>query len=335
MKSYATIVIKIIEEFLMQEREYLYAKQLINLFVKGVNSIENLLTVEMAETLDLISNIEGRVIISGIGKSGHIGRKIAATLASTGTPAQFVQASEACHGDMGMITEKDVVMLISNSGESSELFPMIEYCKSLAIPIIGIARKQESTIIKAADKKLVIDEIDEASTAINAPTTSTLQTLVLGDVIAMLLMERRGFTTQDFKKFHPGGKIGATLLMVKDIMNVKPYLPLVDKNMVLKDAIWEMTNKRQGCVGVISDEGQLIGIFTDGDLRRHFDCDFENSLVGDVMTNNPYRIGAEVFATQALKFMNDKKITSMFVVDENDKPLGIIHMHDILKAKVV
>lgn len=319
----------------MLDKEYSYALDLLNLFGRGVASLSANLNEELANALDVISSVQGRVIISGVGKSGHIGRKIAATLASTGTPAQFIQASEACHGDMGMITEQDIVMLISNSGEASELFPMIDYCKSLGIPIIGIARKENSTIINSADYKLVMAEISEASQVINAPTTSTLQTLVIGDLIAMILMNRRGFTTSDFKKFHPGGKIGATLLLVSDIMNVAPYLPIVDPEMIMKDAIWEMTNKRQGCVGIVDDSGSLIGIFTDGDLRRHFDYNFEQVRVKEIMSKNPYRISPNQLASEALKYMNERKITSLFAVDELNKPVGIIHMHDILKAKVV
>lgn len=300
--------------------------------ILGLKDLKDSLNHTFDKAIELIRSIKGRVIISGVGKSGHIARKIVATLSSTGTPSLFVHASEASHGDLGMITEMDVVILISNSGESAELVSIIEYCKRFGISIIGIARNPESTLIKASTVALVLPNTPEASD-IPAPTTSTTQTLALGDALAVALHQSRGFTKSEFKTYHPGGKLGAQLLKVSELMHSGESLPVVNKNSSLLEAIFEMSKKRLGCVGIVNDLGDFMGIFTDGDLRRHIDSDMKSTKIAEVMTTNPKTINEDAFASEALCIMNNKSITTLFVI-ENNKPVGVIHLHDILRAKV-
>lgn len=309
------------------------AQKVIQQEINGLMALKNSLDTSFINAVNFIFNIKGRVILSGIGKSGHIARKVAATLSSTGTPSIFVHSAEASHGDLGMITENDVVMLLSNSGESAELINIIEYCKRFAIPIISISQNPHSTLCKASYISLLLPNIPEAST-ISAPTTSSTMMLALGDALAVVLYEKRGFTKADFKIFHPSGSIGAQLLKIKELMHSGTEMPLVNAKTVAMDAIIEMTTKRLGCVGIIDDAGDFIGIFTDGDIRRHINYDLKHTKISEIMTRNPIIIESrEQLASEALGIMNRKAITNIFIV-ENKTPVGIIHMHDILKAKV-
>lgn len=300
--------------------------------MQGLKALAGSLDDNFSNAVERILECRGRLVISGIGKSGHVARKIVATLSSTGTPSIFVHASEASHGDLGMITEDDVVMLLSNSGESEELSNIIDYCKRFSIPIIGVARNKNSTLIKASDIALVMPDTPEASN-ISAPTTSTTMMIALGDALAVVLHEKKGFTKSNFKIYHPGGKIGAKLLRVDDLMHKGNELPIVTENTLAIDALLEMTNKRLGSVGIVNEKGELSGIFTDGDLRRHIDANLQKTLVKDVMTANPVTITKDAFASEALCLMNKKSITVLMVVD-GKKPIGAIQMHDILRAKV-
>jgi len=309
------------------------ARRVIEQEMQGLSTLSNRIDNQFNIAIDLIFSLSGRVMLCGIGKSGHIARKIAATLASTGTPAAFVHASEASHGDMGMITDKDVVLLLSNSGESGELNNIVEYCKRFAIPIIGITSNPNSTLAKASYVNLVLPKISEASD-IDAPTTSTTMMLALGDAMAVVLHEGRGFTKADFKVFHPGGKLGAKLLRVADIMHVGEALPIVHEEVQMIDAVLEITKKRLGYVGIINTEFNLVGVFTDGDLRRHLSCDLKTTAISEVMTKSPLiTVNQNNLASEALGIMNRKAITALFVTEAN-KPIGIIHMHDILRARV-
>lgn len=288
---------------------------------------------EFNDAVELIYNQATRLVVCGIGKSGHIAKKIAATLSSTGTPSIFVHATEASHGDLGMVTDKDVVLLLSNSGESTELNGIIEYCKRFAIPVIGITSEAASTLGKASTINLILPKVVEAS-AIDAPTSSTTMMLALGDALAVALHEMRGFTKADYRVFHPAGKIGAKLITVAEIMHTGESVPLVHEEASMLDAVLEISRKRLGHVGVISTEFELIGIFSDGDLRRHINSDMKNTKITDVMTSAPITINdSNILALEALGIMNRKAITALFVL-EDKKPIGIVHMHDILKFKI-
>ncbi|CAL4868994.1 Arabinose 5-phosphate isomerase KdsD [Asticcacaulis sp. MM231] len=276
---------------------------------------------------------KGRVIISGMGKSGHIGAKITATLASTGTPAQFVHPAEASHGDLGMITADDVVVVLSNSGETSELSDIIAHTRRFGIPLIGVASRPDSTLLKAADIALVLPAAPEACAIGMAPTTSTTMTLALGDALAVAIMEKRGFQPTDFKTFHPGGKLGAQLLRVDQLMHKGDALPLIGELTPMSDALLEMTAKSFGVVGVTDASGKLAGIITDGDLRRNM-TGLMDKTAKQVMHAGPRTIRPEALAAEALGIMNDKKITCLFAVDDSHAPVGLIHIHDCLRAGV-
>lgn len=308
------------------------AKNVLNKEIAGIEELKNSLNSNFENAVELISECKGRTIICGIGKSGHIAKKIVATFSSTGTPSLFVHPSEASHGDLGMITQDDIVIIISNSGESSELYSVIDYCKRFSIPIIGITKNDESTLGTASNICLSIPSSEEASN-INAPTTSTTVTLALGDALAVALHDIKGFTKNEFKVFHPGGNLGARLKSVNEIMHKSDEIPLVSINCTVLKAILEMSKKRLGCVGVLDESGVLVGIFTDGDLRRNLDHDFKVTPINEIMTGNPIQISPNTFASEALGIMNNKSITSIFVT-ENKKPVGVIHLHDLLKAKV-
>ncbi len=276
----------------------------------------------------------GRIIVSGMGKSGHIGRKIAATFASTGTPAQFVHPGEASHGDLGMITERDAVIAISNSGETHELSDLIGHVKRFQIPMIGITGRAGSTLAQAANVALILPQHPEAGEIGLAPTTSTTMTLAMGDALAVSLMARKGFTANDFRVLHPGGKLGRQLLKVADLMHRGENIPLVQQQARMDEVVLTITSKHFGCTGVVDDAGGLIGIVTDGDLRRHMSNNLAEQLVTKVMTAGPITITSTMIAAEALNIMNDRKITAMFVVDEAQKPVGIVHIHDFLRAGV-
>ena len=278
----------------------------------------------------------GRVIVSGMGKSGHVARKIAATLASTGTPAHFVHPAEASHGDLGMITPEDVVLLLSNSGETPELADLIAYARRFAIPLIGVAGRPDSTLLRQSDIAIVLPAAPEACPVGLAPTTSTTMTLALGDALAVVLMEHRRFTPEDFRSFHPGGRLGARLATVGDLMHGGDEMPLAAAGARMPDALIEMTRKGFGVVGVTDTDGRLAGIVTDGDLRRNMDGLLDRS-VSEVMTRAPRTISTRALASEALGVMNGTKITTLFATDPSDpeRPAGILHIHDCLRAGVV
>ena len=285
------------------------------------------------QAVETIFSAQGRVVLTGVGKSGHVGRKIAATLASTGTPAMFVHANEASHGDLGMIGADDVVLALSKSGEVKELTDVIHYAKRLGVPLIAMTAAAGSALGKAADILLLLPDAPEATDGVNAPTTSTTLQIALGDALSVAVLERRGFTADDFRIYHPGGKLGAMLRTVSDVMHGPDDLPLVAPTASMADALLVMTEKRFGCVGVQDTDGRLGGLITDGDLRRHMD-----GLLGltaqDVMTANPRTIAPDLLAAEALRLMNERRITVLFVVSE-DRPVGILHIHDLLRAGVV
>lgn len=313
--------------------DILSAKQTIDKEIEALRVMENELDENLSKTLDLLENTKGRVIVTGMGKSGHIARKIAATLASTGTPSFFVHPAEASHGDLGMLTDNDVILAISNGGESRELSDILVYSKRYGIPLIAMTKNPDSTLGKAGDILLKLPDYDEACPLGLAPTSSTTATLVLGDVLAVALMERKGFNRTDYKQRHPGGKLGAILQKVSDLMHKGDALPIVDEDTVMQEALLVMTSKMLGCVGVVDSLGNLTGIITDGDLRRWLSKDILNKKVSEVMTKNPKTIAPDVLAAEALRTMNTtgKGITQLFVLQEG-KPIGIIHIHDCLRV---
>lgn len=283
--------------------------------------------------IERIRSASGRVIVTGMGKSGHVGRKIAATLASTGTPAYFVHPGEASHGDLGVISRDDVIIALSWSGETVELKDLIDYAKRFNVALIAFTANSDSTLAKAADIALILPAAREACSLGLAPTTSTLMQLALGDALAVALFESRGFTALDFKALHPGGRLGASLTFVRDVMHTGERVPLVAHGTRMSDAVVEMSAKGFGCVGVTGADGALVGIITDGDLRRHMRDDLLAHTVDQVMTANPKTIRPDQLAAEALELLNAKKVTALFVV-ESRKPLGLIHVHDLLRIGV-
>jgi arabinose-5-phosphate isomerase len=300
--------------------------------VSGLQALSDSLNGDFLTALALIEAATGRVVVSGMGKSGHIGNKIAATLASTGTASFFVHPAEASHGDLGMITRDDVVIAISNSGETRELSDVIAFTRRYQIPLIAITGRGESTLAEAADVALVLPPSPEACPHGLAPTTSTTVTLALGDALAVALLEHKGFSATDFRMFHPGGKLGQRLLKVADLMHRDEALPLCDVGQTMAEALVEMTSKSFGCVGAVAD-GALVGIITDGDLRRHMAPDLTNKTVEAVMTRHPKSVPSSLLAAEALHVMNSRKVTSLFVVDDQ-APVGILHIHDLLRAGI-
>lgn len=297
--------------------------------------LANSLGAAFIRAVDLLMAVHGRVIVSGMGKSGHIARKIAATLASTGAPSFFVHPAEASHGDLGMITPADVVMLLSNSGETVELADLIAYTRRFAIPLIGVAGRADSTLLRAADVALVLPAAPEACAVGLAPTTSTTMTLALGDALAVTLMEQRRFTPEQFRGFHPGGKLGARLATVGQLMHGGADVPVIEPGASMGDALLVMSGKGFGVVGVLDAAGDLAGIVTDGDLRRNLDG-LLGKRVDEVMTRNPRTIPSTALASEALGVMNGAKITSLFVTrpEAPRRPVGILHVHDCLRAGV-
>ena len=303
----------------------------------GIAAISAALQSDLGATFvraaDLIRNAKGRLIVTGLGKSGHIGRKIAATFASTGTPAFFVHAAEASHGDLGMITADDVILAMSWSGEQSDMKNLITYAKRFKIPLIAMTAERDSTLSQAADVALTLPKAREACPHNLAPTTSSLMMLALGDALAIALLEGRGFTSVDFSVLHPGGKLGAMLKFTRDLMHSGGAVPLKPLGTKMSDALVEMTSKGFGCVGIIDSHGHIVGIVTDGDLRRHMRPDLMTALVDDVMTKNPKTISRDLLASEALEILNSSKITALLVT-EASRPVGIVHLHDILRAGV-
>jgi arabinose-5-phosphate isomerase len=304
----------------------------------ALTAFANTLDASFAAAVDQMMNVRGRVIVCGIGKSGHIARKIAATLASTGTPSQFLHASEAAHGDLGMVTMDDCVLVLSNSGETTELSDVIRYTRRYRIPLIGMASRTDSTLLKASDIALLLPRAQEACPTGLAPTTSTTLTMALGDALAVAIMERRGFTPEKFHQFHPGGALGAQLVAVGEVMHRGRDMPVVSADTSMRETLLEMTSKGFGIAGVIDAAGRLQGVITDGDLRRNMDTLLSQSA-GEVATSDPLTIAPDALASAALGMMNnpDRPATCLFVVDPGDEagaPVGVIHVHDALRAGV-
>lgn len=316
------------------ELDRLSAIKTIDSEIRAIEELKKSLDAEsLTKALDFMQNSTGRIIITGMGKSGHIGKKIAASLASTGTPSFFVHPAEASHGDLGMITDDDVVIAISNSGESRELIDILNYCKRFGIKLIAITKNQDSSLGKAGDVVLLLPNNGEACPLGLAPTSSTTATLVLGDILTIRMIERKGFSKEDFNDRHPGGKLGSILKRVSDLMHTGQDMPLLDENANMQAVLLEMTSKRLGCVGFVNSAGILTGILTDGDLRRCLSAQILSEKAADLMTRNPKTIAPEAMTAEALKIMHDKKITNLFVVD-NNKPVGVIHIHDLLNNGV-
>lgn len=319
----------------MQNKDIEIAKQTIEGEIEALKAMETGLDETLTKALDIMQNTKGRVIITGMGKSGHIGRKIAATLASTGTPSFFLHPGEASHGDLGMVTKDDTVLAISNSGESKELSDILVYCRRFDIPLIALTKNPQSSLGKNSNLVLILPQNKEACPLGLAPTSSTTATLVMGDVLASGLMVRKGFTEEDFHIRHPGGKLGSILRHVSDIMHTGDEMPLIKDTAIMQDALIKMSEKMLGCVGILDNNGDLIGMITDGDLRRWMAPNLIEETVTKVMTKNPRTITPDALIAEAVNVMNTtgRGITNMFVVD-GKKPVGIIHIHDCLKAGV-
>lgn len=309
------------------------ARRVINTEATALNTLADSLNDSFRDGIDILMNATGRVIVTGIGKSGHIARKIAATLASTGTPAQFVHPAEASHGDLGMITSKDVVLAISNSGEAPELADLVAFSRRFNIPLVGITKNPKSALGSQCDVVLLLPDLPEACGTGVVPTTSTTMTLAMGDAVAVALMENRSFTAVHFRDFHPGGKLGAQLARVSDLMHPGDEMPLVTRDTPMSEALIEISQKSMGVVAVTAENGALAGIITDGDLRRHMDG-LLSLTAADVMTTSPTTIHPGALAVEAVALMNQRKITCVFAVDPEGPaiPQGILHIHDCLRV---
>ena len=312
------------------------ARRVLVLESEALTALADSLDDKFAQAVSVLAATSGRVVVSGMGKSGHVARKIAATFASTGTPALFVHPAEASHGDLGMIVPGDAVLALSNSGEAPELADLISHAKRFGLPLVGITGRPGSTLARAASVPLLLPKAPEACPMGLAPTTSTTMQIALGDALAVSLMNRRGFTAADFRVFHPGGKLGARLQRVRDLMHDKAELPLAAPATGMDAAIIAMTARRFGCLGVQGQDGRLLGIITDGDLRRSLEAG--NTLLSrtaaEVMTRAPRTVRPDTLAAEALHEMNTRAITILFVVDEENRPVGILHIHDLLRAGV-
>jgi len=313
------------------------AARTLDLECEGLQALRAALDVRLAQAfadaVTTLAGAKGRVIVSGIGKSGHVGQKIAATFASTGTPAFFVHPSEASHGDLGMIHPQDVIVALSWSGESAELSNIITYSRRFKVPLIAITSKADSSLGSQADIVLELPRAKEACPHGLAPTTSTTMQLAMGDCLAIALLEHKGFTAHDFKVFHPGGKLGASLKYVSDLMHKGEALPIVPAETPMSAALVIMTQKSFGCLGVTEPDGKLAGVITDGDLRRHMGKDLLAATTSQIMTRNPKVVAPNMLASAALEALNASRITALFVVDKGT-PVGIVHIHDLLRAGV-
>ena len=305
-------------------------RQVIDIEIKALSLLKNYISKDFVKVVNLLLNNKGKIIVSGIGKSGHIASKIASTLSSVGSPSFYIHPSEANHGDLGMLEKKDAIILISNSGETSELINLILYCKKIGIPIISITSELNSTLSRESNISLLIPKNIEACPLELAPTSSTTCTLALGDALAVTLLKKKKFTESDFRELHPGGKLGLMLSEVKDVMKINLDIPLIVESKKMSYAILEMTSKGEGCVGVVSKKNELIGIITDGDIRRNMNPKLLDKNVKEIMTRKPKTLSPNTLISKALKIMNKESITNIFITKQK-KPIGIIHMHDILK----
>jgi len=304
--------------------------------IKALQNMSVGLGAEFSAVVETLRAIKGRIVLSGVGKSGHVARKVAATLASTGSPSLYIHPTEASHGDMGMITSHDAVIALSRSGETQELADVIAYCRRFSIPLIGMTAGADSALGRASNHLLLIPDAPEACAETRAPTTSTTLQIALGDALSVALLEAKGFTAKDFKTYHPGGKLGATLLTVGELMHTGASLPLVPIDSPLSEALGVMSHMGFGCIGIMGDDGALVGMITDGDVRRNLSKNLAGKTVSDVMTVSPKTTGKDILAADALRMMTsgESKIMQLFVV-EDDMPIGLVHLHDFLRAGVV
>ncbi len=309
------------------------ARRVLRLEAEGIGALESTLGEAFVEAVEILAAVKGRVIVTGMGKSGHVGVKIAATLASTGTPAQYVHPGEASHGDLGMITASDAVLALSNSGETRELRDLLEYTRRFAVPLIAITGKPDSTLGEMAEVTLPLPATPEACPMGLAPTTSTTVSLALGDALAVALLERKGFSPRDFQVLHPGGKLGSSLVRVSDLMHTGDALPLCKPDTPMPEAILEISAKGFGCVAVVDEDGAIVGVITDGDLRRQVNRDLRTLSAGQAMSENPKHIRPQALAAEALALMNQHAITGLFAT-EDGRPVGILHIHDCLHAGI-
>lgn len=307
------------------------AYRVLDIEAAGLQALKKHLNGDFTQAVDILMATTGRVVITGVGKSGHIGRKISATLASTGTPSFFIHPVEASHGDLGMLMKGDSLIALSNSGETKELAEIIAFARSNHLPIIAVTKEPSSTLARMAEVCLLLPSTPEACPLELAPTTSSLATLALGDALAMVLLKRRGFTPKDFGRLHPGGKLGARLIRLDKIMHRQDKLPLITPFLLMKETLLVMTSKALGCAGVIDETGKLIGIVTDGDLRRHMGPQLLEKQACEIMTRNPKTLSPDTLLEEATTFMNERSISGIFVVDEQSRPIGFVHLHDCLK----
>lgn len=308
-----------------------YAKSVLRQEIAGLESMHNSLDGALVEAVNLFyGKRDGHVIVSGIGKPGHVGRKISATLASTGTPSFFLHPSEASHGDLGGISRDDILFVLSLSGNTQELIPMLSYANRFGIDVVALTSDPSSVLAKAATVVIQMPKIKEACPHNLAPTTTTTMMMVVGDAVALCLLKKKKFDREDFKNLHPGGMLGKRLLTVQDLMHTNT--PIVKESDLMKSVLVEMTQKSFGCTCVVDTERKIVGVITDGDLRRSISNNFLDIRAGGIMSRSPKIVSRETFAQEATKMMNDHKITSLFVVEENGAPCGIIHIHDCLRA---
>lgn len=332
--GYQSWKIRNVGELILEARDLAAARAVLKREADAVRTLSESIDASFSAALDILWHVRGRIVVSGMGKSGHVGRKFAATLASTGTPALFVHPSEASHGDLGMVANEDAVVILTNSGETPELNDLVGYARRTGIPLITISGQAKASQSQAADVALVLPDVEEAGPMGLAPTTSTTMMMALGDALAIALLERRGFSADDFHALHPGGKLGRKLIKVAEIMHTGTNLPLVNIEARMSDVLIEMSAKSFGCVGVADEKGLLLGIVTDGDLRRHMSDDLLARRAGDIMTPTPKTIRPEVLAADALRQMNASAITNLFVVDDAGIA-GLLHIHDLLRAGVL
>lgn len=315
------------------EQDLAIGREVLRLEAQALTKQADTLDPRFSDVVETIFHCKGRVIVTGMGKSGHVGKKITATFASTGTPSYFVHPAEASHGDLGMISENDIVLALSKSGEAAELRDLINYCKRFQITLIAMTAKPESTLGRQADMVLQLTEAPEACPNQQAPTTSTTLTIALGDALAIALMKRRGFSSTDFRQYHPGGKLGGQLLFVNAIMHQDDSLPIINENATIQEAIAIMSAHNFGCAIAINDKKELVGFVSDGDIRRHLSSDLATRLVSDIMGRNPRTISDDALASAALAMMNQHNITQLVVVN-GATPVGLVRLHDIMRAGV-